>query len=254
MDATYIIWWSEHILRGFLLILLLSRRQYARFPAFAVYLASVFAAGLVRMHFYSQDMRLYTVVYYYSQFLVAALGCAVLWELYKHALERYPGTLTIAKTAVSSLFVGALLLALFNAFAGEASGLVRSVIALERNIRGLQAVLLAALLGLIWYYAIPLGRALRGLLVGYGFYIWVNVVTLTLRSEFGLSFQSWWQYLQQTSYVIALLIWIHGVWGQAPEPAAQTATAAADDYRTTAERSYEALSRARRSIFRLLQG
>ena len=251
--ATYILWGAELILCASLVVVLAGKNLFRKFPFFFLYLTLVLAIGLIRMYVYAFKLDQYFALYWYTQFLSVAVGHAVLWEIYQQSLRDYPGTLKIARVLVSTLFAGALILALVNAFTGEASALIRSSVAFERNLRALQGALLTLLLALIGHYAIPLGRNLWGLILGYGFYIGVSVVTLTLRSYLGVSFDVWWHYLQLSSYLIALSIWLPALWVYAPNPKPDVAIRLEEDYEILAERTYRAIGKARNSLLRLLE-
>jgi len=60
----------------------------------------------------------------------------------------------------------------------------------ERDLRIVQVTLLIGLVALFAYYAVPLGRNLKGIIYGYGLFIATNVLHLTLRDSLGDSFET----------------------------------------------------------------
>jgi hypothetical protein len=248
---TYSLWWLEQVLRFVLVVFLLRGKALSRYPVFFVYALWVMVDGIARMFVYAYRPQGYLQLYWYTEFVSVALGYALVWEIYKLTLRQYPGTFRMARGIVSALFVGALLLAFVNAFGDEASALIRSVVAFERNVRAIQAVLLICVLTLSWYYAISFRRNLGGLILGYSLLTGMNVITLTLRNALGASFQMWWQLLQQSIDVIALIVWVAAFFVLAPELRAETPADA--QYTILADRTSHALSRAWQSIFRTFQ-
>ena len=96
----------------------------------------------------------------------------------------------------------------------------------------MQAALLFGLLGLLAYYAIPLGRNLKGIVYGYGLFLVSNLVALTLRGVVGQRFQEIWQYLQPSSYLAVLLAWCWTLWSYAPAPRPEHEPELENDYET----------------------
>ncbi|OFW26461.1 MAG: hypothetical protein A3H27_03895 [Acidobacteria bacterium RIFCSPLOWO2_02_FULL_59_13] len=248
---TDIAFWLSNVLIALLLIQAFRGKFFAKYVLFFSYLSYVLVVHVVTVYVYSFRPEAYLAFYWYTYFFGAALGYCVIWEIYTHVLRDFPGTARMARCLVGVFLIGVLGAALVNAFNGEASGLVKSVIRFERNLQAVQAILLTLLLILIRYYAIPLGRNLRGLIVGYGFLIGVSVVTLTLRSQFGVAFQLWWQYLQQSSGLITSVIWVPAFWVYVPNPKPDVSIGLDEDYAALTERSYRAIAKARAAILRV---
>jgi hypothetical protein len=103
---------------------------------------------------------------------------------------------------------------------------------------------------LLAYYSIPIGRNLRGLMLGYGFYIGTNLVSLVLLSLLGHQFRSSWSYLRSTSYFVTLLIWGFSLWSYQPNPEPVSAVGLESDYQLLASRTKRLLETARAHIWR----
>ena len=251
--TTLVFWWTTQFLRIAVLAVTARGKFFSRYPIFSLYLSSVFMIGLVRMYLYTSQPDLGLQFYWYTQFISAALGYALLWEIYRHSLRDYSGTLRLARFVVSSFFIMVLAAALVNAFGSDANWFVSSVVGFERNLRVVQAVLLALLLAHIAYYGIELGRNLAGITLGYGIYIASSVVVLTLRSQLGPSFALWWQYSEQISYMITLTVWIRALLVSVPAPVPTVPVGIEKDYRTLVRGTYRSVAWARNVVLNLFQ-
>lgn len=91
-------------------------------------------------------------------------------------------------------------------------------IALERDFRLIQTALLLGMTAAVFYFGLPLGRNLGGMLVGYGVYVASNLVTLTLESHFSTWFETAWSFLQPILYCAAITIYLWALWRYSPPP------------------------------------
>ena len=248
-----IVFWLSNLLIALLLVQAVREKYFTKYILFFSYLNYVLVVNLAAFCVYAFKPGAYLAFYWYTQFLGLAGGYCVTWEIYRHVLRDFPGTAKMARCLVSVFLLGALGTALVNAFFGEAGGLVRSVIRFERNLQAAQSILLTLLLILIRHYAIPLGRNLRGLILGYGLIIGVGIVTLSIRSYIGTPFQLWWEYLQKGSGLVASGIWVHGLWVYAPNPKADISISLEEDYAVLTDRTYRAITKARASVLRVFQ-
>ena len=90
---------------------------------------------------------------------------------------------------------------------------------LERTLRVMQAVCVAALVALFLFYSIPFGKNLRGILLGYGFFIGMRVITLTFFIGGSDASRQFWGYIYSASYLIALGVWCVHLWSYEASPA-----------------------------------
>lgn len=133
---------------------------------------------------------------------------------------------------------------------GEVSSASALSALLERDLRAAQAILLLVIVALVAYYRVPIGKNLRGIIVGYGVFICASVVSLTLRAYLGKSFQSWWQYLQPAAYDLTLLIWCASLWSYEANPKPKARLELEFDYEAFAAQVSRALARARTYLSR----
>jgi len=161
----------------------------------------------------------YQNFYWNTQFVSVLLGYGVIWEIYRQALGHYPGAARMARDFLSVIFILVVSKAFFNTLSGHHVWSPATTTAeLELNLRSVQAILLVALGGLLRYYAIPIGRNLRGMILGYGFFIGTSLINLSFLSRVSEKFHLWWTYLEPVSYLATLLIWCWALWSYYPNP------------------------------------
>jgi hypothetical protein len=115
---------------------------------------------------------------------------------------------------------------------------------LERNVRVVQAFGILALACVLLLYAIPCSRHLKGILLGFGLMVGCSVFDLSLLSHFGDSFKMVWTYVQITSYLFFLTIWLYAMWSPVPEPLPRV-SGPGDDYSQVASGTQEELAKLR---------
>ncbi len=185
-----------------------------RFPFFYGYLAAVLASDGIRLMFWRSAPAAYNLCWWITEAITSVIGFGITWQVYSRALAPYEGVKRMARSLVSFLFAGVLL----KSVAGFARDFPGTTADFQRDLRFLQASLLVAIVGLMLRYALPAGRNLRGMLLGYGFYIGCNLIALGLRIEWGESFQAWWTVLPGLQYSATLAIWCAAMWSYYPEP------------------------------------
>jgi len=215
------IWWSSNALEVCLLARGASSRLIFRYPVFYTYLLFVLLQSPIRLVAYRWHKETwYGPVYWTTEFLGLAIGCLVVFEIYRAALAAYPGTAKMARNVLLFLFVLALAkcgAALWSDphLLGETTPLQ-----MERALRTVQAISIVALVTLFASYSIPFGRNLRGILLGYGLFIGERVICLTFVPVAGKDF---WFYAYSASYLVALSMWLKHLWSYQAIPEAESA-------------------------------
>jgi hypothetical protein len=105
----------------------------------------------------------------------------------------------------------------------------------ERDYRTVQALTIAGVLAVIYYYRIDVGKNLRGIIAGFGLYVGSTILSHALRAFAGSSFGQEWSIIQPYTYFVSLLIWAMTLWSYAPVPV--------PDVSPEPTRSYEAFAR-----------
>jgi len=99
------IWLVSIALELLLVVRGVQQKLIHRFPFFYTYISFVLAADLL---FFAIRLPakspLYLYLYWCSEFLSLVLGCLVFFELYRVALNPYPGTARMARALLAVLF------------------------------------------------------------------------------------------------------------------------------------------------------
>ena len=202
----------------FLLLLILCRAVVGRtlkfYPFFYSYAAHALITTSVGLSVKWSNSGTYRIYYWGMEWIALLLGVGVTWEIHRRILAHYPGVRRLACMLLSIIF--ALVLLISAAGRGDAHF---SPVPLDRDLRTVQAITLLILFALVAYYAIPLGRNVRGVAIGYAFAVATSVLNLSLRYYFGKAFQPVWSYGRALEYLAALAIWCKMLWSYQPDPA-----------------------------------
>jgi type III secretory pathway component EscS len=248
-----ILWGTGTALEGLLVFRSLKGRIFAAYPVFYVYLTYIFLQEFARFYVYLFHPTRYLHFYWYTQFFSVVLGYGVIWEIYRQALKHYPGAARAARSALALIFVFVLSKVLVAGMSGLLWSFARTTAQLERDLRIVQAALLIAIVALLAYYAIPAGRNLKGMIVGYGLFIGASIITLTFRSYFGDSFQPLWQYLPAATYYIVLIIWCFCLWSYHPSMQPEPEARVKHDYELLAKHTTKLLNQVRTNMVRVVR-
>jgi hypothetical protein len=238
------IWLAGLILMAVQLVRAFAAKLVSKYALFYIYLGFVLTTSAALLLFYLAKFRYYRDFYWYVEFLGAALGCGVVWEIYRGALARFPGAARMARSVLAFLFALVVSRVLTDAWRGAVRWPFDTMMELERDLRGVQCAALIGLMAVIGFYRIPLGSNLWGMTLGYALLISSNVITLTLRVLFGSSFQTAWVYLQPVSYLAVLCIWCASLWSYKPAILAKRNPKIEEDYRVLADTTSRALVQA----------
>ncbi len=245
-----ILWWIGNALETLILARSIKGRFWQKYPAFYLYLGTVLLLELLRFSIYTFQPRFHRVFYWYTEYLSATIGYAVILEIYKHALSNSQGVARIARTFLWGVLGAVILKVTWNAVTGPVWSPATTSAELERDLRTVQALLLAGVIALLAYYVVPTGRNLRGIIFGYSAYIYASVVSLAFGSLPGYGLRPGWRLVQPIAYLAALLIWGATLWSYSPNPVAEAESKIDRDYKLIAERTRRAISRAR-SFFKM---
>jgi len=246
-------WWSTNALEGLLVLRALWGRFFWKYPIFYFYLSYVLFESLLRFYFYVFNPGLFSSVYWSTQFVSVTIGYCIIWEIFRQALADYPGAARVARICLLMIFLLVLSKVFLSAWGGSLPSLLRTLADLERYLRVVQAALLVAIVGLLAYYAIPIGRNIEGMLLGYGLFIGMTVLHLVLRSYLGDAFQPVWQHLGWVSYSAALLVWCATLWSYHPSPRPSPEVEIERDYQRLALHTSRVLRRINADLIRVIR-
>lgn len=239
-------------MEAFLLVRCARGRFYREYPGFFFYITVVLLASVLR-YSVRQNPSTYALVYWYSQIASLVAGYVVIVEIYRRALKEYPGAARMAQTLLMAILVLVVSKAVFSSAGSTGWSIARTCEELERDLRAVQATVLIAILGLLSYYRIPLGRNLKGILLGFGIFVGVSVAILTLRSSFGDGLQLVYRYLPPLTYFAVLIIWCSALWSYDANPVPKTKPGLEHDYQSLALGTRRLLVHARAHLTRAVR-
>jgi hypothetical protein len=241
--ASSLLWWGGMLL----LALALGRMTWAhllpRFPFFSVYLAAVFCRSPVLLLLRPVTSDGYRAGYWISELVCAMLAFGVTWEIYARTLAPYPGVRRMARSLMSVLLVAVGAKAMVGMWGNPALYLGSTILDFERDLRVIQMLLLLGLVGLVAHYALPMGRNVLSILIGYGLYLGFRVVLLTVLSGSGRVYHPVVSLALQGAWNLSVIIWCAGMWSFADVPTPDRQIEC--DYERTSERTIRAMGQLR---------
>ncbi len=215
-----------------------------KYPVFYSYLLFVLVDSAVLFCVYAVSMRLYARIYWYTEFIGVLVGCFVIWEIYTQTLATHPGTARVAR----AVFLGAVIIASAQVFLMHSAERtlpfpVEETANLDRNLRGIQGLFLVVIVFLLFYYSIPIGRNLKGMIAGYSVYIAASITSLAVRTYFKKELQ-----IAAVAYTVSLTIWCIALWRYEPNPQDAGGSRPDHDSRTVASAKQRAIASARGAL------
>ena len=239
------LWLMAMTLESVLLVRAVQGKFLGHYRLFYLYLVIVFTRDLSLLPVYYLWPKFYGYAYWGSEFFSVLVGCGLVWEVYKVAFRRYPGAGRMARDVIPFLFIFAMTRVFVKAWNSPNWIPGRTTLETERDLRIVQLALLINLIALFAYYAIPLGRTLKGIIYGYGLFLVASVVNLSLRDYLGDSFQRLALYIQAVAYLLVLLVWCRTLWVYEAIPEPELTPRLEGDYQSLVQATRRELSSAR---------
>ncbi|MFZ0520764.1 MAG: hypothetical protein WAN14_00565 [Candidatus Acidiferrales bacterium] len=225
-----LLWRAGLVVEFLILIRAVRSRMVTKFPYFYSYVFCVFCVSLGLYIGDALRPGFYDHWYWPTQFATLVAGCGVALDVVRHAFGFYPGAERVAWLACLGIFGATFCyVGLKSAKLAEMTPLAVTV-ELERDLRVIEALLLVTILAIVFYYGIALGRNLVGVIVGFGTYVGVSLVTLAVRAFLGPRFNAIWVILQSGAYLFSLAVWMIALWSYSPQPVPADRTRIDDDY------------------------
>ena len=240
-----IIWWSCIALETFLLVRGYVSRLWARFPVFYAYILFVWLQSLLRFFIFHSRPEFYSAVYWITEGLGVLIGCGVVFEIYRAGLAAYPGTARMARNLLGFVFTLVFAKAVVETWNDPQWWVIATTMDTERLLRALQSLAILALVVLFLFYAIPFGRNLRGILLGYGMFVGLSAIQLTFVTDSSSRFHNFWSYASPGSYFIVLGLWMVHLWSYLPNPEPKGAVRLEEQYQRVAAATAQRLRKAR---------
>ena len=205
-------------LEGGVLCRSLFTKMTSRYPLFYTYLAVFLAVDIARYIVFASHPSSWTVFYWSTQFVSVLVGYGVILEILKQGLDPYPGAERIGRYLVLGIFAAVFAFVAFRSATRWHWSPAASSAEFERDLRAVQVLVLMAILVVIFYFRIAIGRNLKGIIAGYGLFIGTNVMNLELRSYVGIRFERAWEFVIVYSYLASLIVWAVALWSYEPNP------------------------------------
>ena len=191
---------------------------WARYHFFFAYLAFVLFEDIVSLFFFRFDnpnSLTYRYIYWSTEFICVLLGCGVVFEVYRVTLARFPGTARMARNVLTLVFMLAVAKGIANAWDSGMWWLEGNTRAIEQMVRTVEFAAILAIVCVFLLYSIPVSRNLRGILIGYGSFVGIRVLSLPFVPRQG---QDFWSYIYSGCYLVALSVWLVMLWSYSESP------------------------------------
>lgn len=215
----------------------LRTRSATEYPFFYAYLGCVLVVDVLSDAVFKFDRPAYENLYWTTQLLTLVVGYGVILEVTRRSFESYAGVERMSRALVVGVFLAVFGYVGLKALTANNWSPAHSMWELERDLRAVQALVLAGALVLIVYYGIQIGRNLRGIILGYGLYTTFSIMSNALRSYQGTRFHQTWLLVQPYTYLACLLIWTVALWSYQPGPASEAALQLEADYESLVGRT-----------------
>jgi hypothetical protein len=205
-----------------------------KYPFFYVYIfsATLLTVAVIGVELLAPDS--YRNWYWPSQFVTLVTGYGILLEILHHVLAPYPGAERLARIGGVVAFGAVFCFALVAPWIipSRSAG---TLIELERDLRSVQAIFISGLLGVIFYYGIPIGKNMKGMILGYGLYIVTSLVSRAVWAYAG-DIHNAWNLVQPLSFDLSLVVWLVALWSYHPNPVPDPGIRLEEDYEALVSR------------------
>lgn len=236
------IWWGGLVLEVLLLLRGLQGKFARRYYVFYSYISFVLFQDIVLFFAYRWRLQFYRDIYWSVEFIGVVLGCGIIFEVFRAELSAYPGIARLARNVLALVFALAVAKGLANAWNDPRWWVEANTLEIERALRIVQAVSIAALVGLFLSYSISFGRNVRGILLGYGLFIGMRIICLSFVS---IQAHNFWFYAYSGCYLLVLCLWLVHLWSFSAVQQQQTSVRLEEDYQTLAAATRRRLQGAR---------
>jgi hypothetical protein len=231
------------LLEGTILFRCFRTGSFRQYPFFCVYLSCIFVTDIGLFPAYKLvSPSVFRTCYWAKEFVCVIAGYAVIMEIIETAFARFDGPKKLGRNAGLITFAAIVGITALQAGFQRAPNSVQTSIQVEANLRGAELILLSIVIGVIFYYSVPVGRNLKGIIVGYGICTAAVVMNEAIRTFAGPSFQPAFSTIWSYSYVLALGVWAAALWSYEPNPVPESANQTEGDYEALAARTRTTLA------------
>ncbi len=200
---------------------LFDRHLVRRYPFFSAFVFYDLVRALLDFVCAHLSWPFFGRLYWTSETIEDCLLFLIVWEVFRSLFIQksvLPHLAEKTLLAVSSLALplGALLCWSQTSLIHPANHFIPSIFEQYMNLT--QSLLLLAIAGLARYYRVPLGRNLRGLVFGSGFFLLLNSMVFAA-TELLIGLLPDWQLLPSLMYISVTAFWLWSFWDYAPSGA-----------------------------------
>jgi hypothetical protein len=205
---------------SFEFLLLVRSVQTQTLTKYSYFYAYIFCVFIVSTVLYIERSKpdFYDAWYWPTQFATLVIGFGVVLEVVRQALDDYPGAKRFAWRASCAVFALTFCYVEWHVARRTEWTTSAATVELERDLRVIEALVLATVLAIVFYYRIELGKNVTGMILGFGAYVGVSLTTLALRAFVGPQFNTAWGLLQSASFVFGTAVWTVALWSYSPNP------------------------------------
>jgi hypothetical protein len=212
-----LLWLAGLLFEFLLLVRSVQTQTLAKYSYFYAYIFCVFIVSTV-LYIERSKPDFYDAWYWPTQFATLVIGFGVVLEVVRQALDDYPGAKRFAWRASCAVFALTFCYVEWHVARRTEWTTSAATVELERDLRVIEALVLATVLAIVFYYRIELGKNVTGMILGFGAYVGVSLTTLALRAFVGPQFNTAWGLLQSASFVFGTAVWTLALWSYSPNP------------------------------------
>jgi hypothetical protein len=206
-------WFAAVLVQAMLAAVLFAKKLWRRFPFFVSYATANFLLGIALYAVYVSRLPriVYFDVYWLSEGIGLFLGLAVVSEIFKNLLTPYPALRRLAAQIFRGATVFLVLLGCVLIYAqpvGEQSRIQAAFFLVEQVGRILEVGLLVFLFVFASVFGLHWRQYLFGIALGLGIFVTVELVAVTLRTQFGFHANSIFSMIRAISFNLSMFIWI----------------------------------------------
>lgn len=242
---TLVVWWTTILLESVILVRCMRNRVVRDYPFFTAYLACVLVSSASGFVVHQLRYSLYQYWYWTWEFVCVIAGYGLLLEILERALATSPGPRRFARNAGLLVLASIVGLTTLQWALGRGPSSFLTSLEVERNLRSAESILLALIVGVVFYYGVPIGKNLKGIALGYGLCVATVVMGYATRSYLGPSFHAMFSAISSYSYTASLLIWTLALWSRHPNPRLEPSAQLEADYDSLARWTRTVLGRMR---------
>jgi hypothetical protein len=211
------------------------------YPLFYAYVVCVLGSEISRLAVYKYRAPQYTYWWWGTEFVSLLMGYFVIFDIFEKALAGFEGVRRLARVVGLVVLAGIVAFTTFQLLARNHLAQGLTSVEVERNLRFAELILLGGILFLTAYYGIPMGRNLKGIILGYGLYVGTVVIDDAAWSYLGESSRAIVSTVRGDSYFVALMVWTVTLWSFHANPVPIRPNILSEDYQAMVTKTKSAL-------------